>query len=274
LRFQRRSSSHMRILTKGINLADFFARFPETSERLLVLDYDGTIAPFRIDRAQAYPYPGITDSIESIMRAERSRVVIISGRKIGEIVELLNMNALPELWGSHGWERMKPGGRVTSLRPGEEEIRGLDEADRFLSDSNVSSKSERKPGSIALHWRGLSDSEANSLRTMVLNRWREIAESSGLYVADFDGGLELRAPGCDKGRALENVLADSPGDSIAAYLGDDKTDEDAFRVLGRRGLGILVNAELRPTAADIWIKPPDELYDFLSRWARACGGDE
>ena len=54
-----------------------------------------------------------------------------------------------------------------------------------------------------------------------------------------------------------------------AYLGDDLTDEDAFRAVATRGLGILVRQELRKTAAVAWLRPPEELLDFLHRWARA-----
>jgi trehalose 6-phosphate phosphatase len=53
-----------------------------------------------------------------------------------------------------------------------------------------------------------------------------------------------------------------------AYLGDDVTDEDAFRAVKGRGLAVLVRAEYRRTAADIWIKPPHELKNFIGRWRR------
>lgn len=55
-----------------------------------------------------------------------------------------------------------------------------------------------------------------------------------------------------------------------AYLGDDLTDEDAFQALDTRGLRVLVRDALRPTAADIWLQPPDELLDFLRSWRQTC----
>jgi trehalose-6-phosphatase len=51
-----------------------------------------------------------------------------------------------------------------------------------------------------------------------------------------------------------------------AYLGDDLTDEDAFRALKGKGLSVLVRKESRTTEADCWLKPPDELLDFLKKW--------
>lgn len=64
---------------------------------------------------------------------------------------------------------------------------------------------------------------------------------------------------------------------MVAYLGDDQTDEDAFRALeklGEHGLSVLVRTHVRETAADIWIKPPEQLIEFLENWLLASGGNE
>ncbi|MFC2150456.1 trehalose-phosphatase, partial [Calditrichota bacterium] len=81
----------------------------------------------------------------------------------------------------------------------------------------------------------------------------------------FDGGIELRAAGRNKGFAVQTVLREQPF-GTCAYLGDDLTDEDAFEVLKGKGLCVLVREEYRETKADVWIKPPDELIEFLDNW--------
>jgi trehalose-phosphatase len=63
-------------------------------------------------------------------------------------------------------------------------------------------------------------------------------------------------------------LSEVSEDSVAAYLGDDVTDEDAFRAIKGRGLSVLVRPEHRETEADVWIRPPDELLEFIGRWRR------
>ena len=96
--------------------------------------------------------------------------------------------------------------------------------------------------------------------------WINIANGYNLELRHFDGGLELRVPGRDKGNAVETVLSGFKKDYIASYLGDDLTDEDAFRSLKGKGLSVLVREELRDTEADIWLKPPEEMINFLSQW--------
>ena len=257
----------MQILTEGTNLDVFFEAVAGDSERLLVLDYDGTLAPFRVERSEALPYPGVAPLIASIMEADRSRVVIVSGRSVTDLERIINFDPMPELYGSHGWERLDRDGTSSSLPIGETSRRGLEEALAFIEAEGLSSYSETKHGSIAFHWRGRGGGEIASLKERLQKGWLGIAERHGLRLLSFDGGLELRAPGNDKGTAVRGLLDQTPPGSAVAYLGDDMTDEDAFRELEGRGLRVLVATSLRPTEADLWIIPPDELLRFLDRWA-------
>jgi trehalose 6-phosphate phosphatase len=136
------------------------------------------------------------------------------------------------------------------------EARGLDHA------------VEHKPAGIALHWRGLAPKMVAALREEIGQAWSPIVLRHGLKVVPFDGGLELRVPGRDKGTAVQTLLAELGSGTALAYLGDDLTDEDAFRAVGAEGLRVLVREEPRPTAADLWIRPPDDLLRFLLRWAQ------
>jgi trehalose 6-phosphate phosphatase len=128
---------------------------------------------------------------------------------------------------------------------------------------------EFKPTSVALHWRGREAGQVSRVRIRAQKYWSRLAEETGLQIHAFDGGLELRAPGRDKGSVVDELRAEAGDDVAIAYLGDDLTDEDAFRALGDDGLKVLVRAELRPTAADLWIVPPGELLEFLDAWIRA-----
>jgi len=61
---------------------------------------------------------------------------------------------------------------------------------------------------------------------------------------------------------LHALALDGP-DVLALYIGDDLTDEDAFRTVADRGIGIVVAAGARPTAASYVLKHPEEVHAFL-----------
>src|SRR6202521_4919903 len=89
-------------------------RFMESVEQspvpVLLLDYDGTLAPFCLNRQQAFPYPGVPPLLQEIIVNGRTRVVIITGRTAREVIPLLAVHPSPEIWGCHGLERLRPDG--------------------------------------------------------------------------------------------------------------------------------------------------------------------
>jgi trehalose 6-phosphate phosphatase len=251
-------------------LAPFLQTVGQASEAALLLDYDGTLAPFHAQRDQAYPYPGVASVLQEIIRHTRTRVVVISGRDARDVPPLLNIHPRPEVWGIHGLQRMRSNGNTETPRLDPRTFEGLSDADRWLGYQQLRYVAEFKTGSIAVHWRGLSAVDAEDLRSRVLLGWRPIAEYSGLDLLQFDGGVEIRAPQADKGEAVCGFLREiAPGVPVA-YLGDDTSDESAFRALVGRGLSLLVRPEWRQTAAQLWLQPPEELLDFFSLWLKVC----
>jgi trehalose-phosphatase len=148
-------------------------------------------------------------------------------------------------------------------------LKGLDEAEDCLTQIDLNVRSEKKPGCLAIHWRGLKEQDVKILRKQVEPRWTSVAQQFGLNLKEFDGGLELRVPGRNKGDAGRVILEEMGRDTFVCYLGDDLTDEDAFKSIKGKGVGILVRKEYRPTAADIWLVPPEELLEFLWKWVVA-----
>src|SRR6185437_15422137 len=73
------SGGLMSVVTRDDVCTAFFERLRQASSRVLLLDYDGTLAPFTPDREHAFPYPGIPELISRIVRAG-TRVVLVSGR--------------------------------------------------------------------------------------------------------------------------------------------------------------------------------------------------
>ena len=253
--------------------AAFFERLRHACCRLLLLDYDGTLAPFTPDRKQAFPYPEIPRLISKIGQSG-TRVVLISGRPATELLFLIGTHPHPEIWGSHGTERLLPDGSYEVETAPPEQQAAMRAIARALEGSGLESQTEIKPGGIAVHWRGLSAEQREPIEHQVKKLFASAVENKGMQLLPFDGGLELRVNGRNKGDAVSALLSESASGVAAAYLGDDQTDENAFRAIKGRGIAVLVRPEYRPTNADIWVRPPDELGRFLRDWLVACGAEE
>ena len=235
----------------------------------LLLDYDGTIAPFCLNRQQAFPYPGMAALLQEIIDNGRTRVVIITGRNAHEVGPLLGVHPTPEIWGCHGLERLRPDGTYETPRVDEPVGRALDDADRWLRYQGLHDRAEFKTGAVAIHLRGLDEATAEEARSQVLLGWSPIAQSTPMELLEFDIGIEMRMPSRDKGDAVRTILDEIGPEAPVAYLGDDATDERAFLALGNRGLSVLVRPEWRTTAAVLWIRPPEGLREFLTCWLQA-----
>ncbi len=261
----------MYVLNPEKNLDKLFIRKSGTS--LLILDYDGTIAPFKLNRDEAVPDPEIHAKIESIASMYPAcRLVIVSGRKADEVKNLLKLTAGPlDIWGSHGWERMSADGSYIIEEPSNETRAAIEMAMGIAKAHGLAEKCEFKPASIALHTRGLDDNSVRKIEKDVVSQWKEIAKQSGLSVAEFDGGFELIDRSKNKGTAVRTILEEAGEIGRACYIGDDRTDEDAFRAIASRGFAILYNKRKQDTLADIILESRREFLDFLERWLNTCG---
>src|SRR5215470_20289429 len=149
--------------------AVFMERVRNATARALLLDYDGTLAPFTPDRTRAFPYREIPGLVSQIMRHE-TRVVLISGRAATELLFLSGIHPHPEIWGSHGSERLMPDGSYQVDSPPLPQREALQTALHSLRACGLEPRTETKPGGLAVHWRGLSLEE----RTTIENKIRTL----------------------------------------------------------------------------------------------------
>jgi len=251
---------------------EFLERVHESRQSALLLDYDGTLAPFREQRDAAHPYPEVAHAIADIMATTFTRVVIVSGRAAHEVAQLIGLDPCPEIWGAHGLERLLPDGTLKLGKIDRRTARAISEAVQWANDQGWEQHLECKPGGIALHWRGLSPAQSEQMYRQAMEVLLPLTRVSRLGLAEFDGGIELRVRNCNKGHVVDEIAREMR-DAPIAYLGDDRTDEDAFRALQGRGLTVLVRPELRPTSAELWLRPPEELLHFLNDWLTAIRGE-
>ena len=253
--------------------ATFFDKLRNAAASVLLLDYDGTLAPFQTERHSAYPYPQVVPLLEGILDTGRTRVVIVTGRSIADLRPLLNPLRAVEIWGSHGIEHLSANGTYLQAIIPSTIAALLSDAESWLTTAGLADRTEIKPGGVAVHWRGLSAAETKEISVRTHLGLKPYAHHPGLNLLEFDGGVELRVAHPDKGDAVTSALRGCDPHAPVAYLGDDHTDEAAFRALNSRGITILVRAAYRTTNAQFWLHPPHEVVQFLQEWSDCIMND-
>ena len=254
----------------NINLHAFLRKVARARRSVLLLDYDGTLAPFQKERDHAYPYPGVANLVREIIETGRTRVAFITGRRAHELRTLLPVSPPPEIWGTHGLERLRSDGGYQLREIDSPTQKALYQGVRWLDGLGLEQLVEHKPGSLAVHWRGLSADKIHDIRGKVLMGWLPIADRNGLTIEDFDGGVELHTPLCNRADVVRTILSQVQNNAPIAYLGDDTADECVFEAMQERGLRVLVRPHWRETTADLWLRPPEQLTEFLHDWLEAC----
>ena len=259
----------------------FFGAFAHAKRALLLLDYDGTLAPFRLDRFKARPWAGVRELLNRIQDpiglTVITKIIFITGRPATEIGSLIDLKKPTEVWGLHGAERLSVDGLSEFDEAPTATRAKLDELRAQLRLDSFGGLLEEKPNAVVMHWRGASTRKARQIAQKTWALFEPLSHLDGLALLKFESGLELRT-GRDKGDAVRSILADSGEDTgrqgPVAFLGDDVTDEEAFEAVNastRPHLTALVRRTNRETAAAMWLQPPGELRDFLRRWIAACG---
>ncbi len=237
--------------------------------RLLMLDYDGTLAPFRMKRDEALPSPLALRALERLVREPHTTVAIVSGRPLHELEMLVGELEIP-LVGEHGWEEKFPMEKIRRHPFGGEARAWIDAAAVAPTLAPWRSRLERKRTAVVLHTRGLPAEEESAAIAAARATWAP-PEHLPLTLYATHGGLELRATGHDKGTAAQALLARMSAETLAVFLGDDDTDEDAFDAVSERGFGVRVGHAENGSRALAFLPGTDAVAPFLDEWARLAG---
>jgi trehalose 6-phosphate phosphatase len=252
-------------------LHNFFSGFRGAPVPLLLLDYDGTLSGFRVDRFKALPWAGVRELLNAIQKQNKTRIAVVTGRPAGEIPPMLALDPPPEVWGLHGAERLYPNGRRAMEVQAPEVRKALQQLREQLRQDSLGGLFEDKPNAAVMHWRGRTPELAREIERRTREIFEPLAKGDGLRLLKFEAGLELRA-GRDKGGAVREIMREADAGSPVTYLGDDLTDEAAFEAVNEAKaphLSVLMRRASRRTAADVWLKPPGELRTFLRMWLEA-----
>jgi alpha,alpha-trehalase len=228
------------------------------------LDYDGTLTPIVSQPEDAW----LSDSMRQALRELTARVpvAILSGRDLDDVRRRVNIDSIVYA-GSHGFDIAGPRGLRKQMAP--EFLPDLDITEKELHkalDDIPNARVERKRFSIAAHYRNVKENDVPAVEQAfdaVALRHPELRRINGKKVYELLPAIEW-----DKGKAvvwlLETLGLESRLGGIGRiYIGDDRTDEDAFRALEHRGVGVLVSEKSQPTAATYSLKDPAEVERFL-----------
>src|SRR5947207_258472 len=230
------------------------------------LDYDGTLTPIVSQPEDAW----LSDSMRQKLRelAARAPVAILSGRDLDDVRRRVNIDSIVYA-GSHGFDIAGPGGLRRQMAT--EFLPNLDITEKELHkalDGIPSARVERKHFSIAAHYRNVKENDVPAVERAVSYvgaRHPELRRIDGKKVYEL-----LPRIGWDKGKAmlwLLETLDLKSNDVRPIYIGDDSTEEDAFRALEQSSIGILVSEQVQPTAARYLLKDPREVEHFLCELA-------
>ncbi len=236
-------------------------------------DYDGTLTPIVARPDMAILSDGMRATLQAL--AQHHTVAIISGRDLDDVRNLVGVENIFYA-GSHGFRIAGPGQWRRESEHGTEFLPTLDQAERELRDrigGVPGALVERKHLSVAVHYRLVEDDGIAKLATIVddvLTAHPGLRKSAGKKVFDLQPNIDW-----DKGKAilwLLEALHLDRDDVLPIYLGDDVTDEDAFRALRNRGLGIVVKGACRATWARYALDDPDQVRAFLDALISARKG--
>ncbi|KAJ4843431.1 hypothetical protein Tsubulata_021599 [Turnera subulata] len=253
----------------------------------IFLDYDGTLSPIVNDPERAF----MSNEMRSALRevAKCFPTAIISGRSRDKVKGFVQLNNVYYA-GSHGMDIMAPPRPVKSLdgrnqidkkgnevvfQPAKEFLPTIQKIRRALEEKSKEIKGARVEDNrfcISVHYRLVRDEDYALLEEnvkSVLAHYPEFRLNWGKKVMEIRPAIEW-----DKGHALEYLL-DTLGlsnstDVVPVYIGDDRTDEDAFKVIQRRGQGypIIVASSPKDTEASYSLHDTSEVLTFLLRLAR------
>ena len=239
------------------------------SDPAVFLDYDGVLTPI-------VEHPDLAVLSDETRRAladlaSVATVAVVSGR---DVTDVRGKVQVPGIYyaGSHGFDIITPSGEPVvdeRLDRFQAYLAPLDAATEQLEDhlqDVPGAQVERKRFAIAVHYRRVDDADYPLVEEAVRATAPVVPSlrvATGKKIFEFRPDFDW-----DKGRAMRWLLGELGLDRQAVtpvYLGDDTTDEDAFRVIQKRGIGIVVGREGEPSLARFALEDTGEVTSLLAR---------
>lgn len=223
--------------------ANINTRYRNSAKRLLLLDYDGTLVPFKSHAMEAVPDEEIIHLLNQLAADPANKVLIISGRDHITLEEWLggldvDMVAEHGIWHKNGNRRWQ---HTMGLHNGwHKDIYSIME---LHSERTPGTFIEEKSYSLAWHYRK-ADTGLGALRAQQLvNDLKHFTYENNLQILQGDKVIEVKSAVINKGIASARWLEGNKYDFILA-IGDDTTDEDIFKAMPEEAITIKVGDKI------------------------------
>ncbi len=237
----------------------------------LFLDYDGTLAPIAESPIKAIISEDTKELLRRLSQNPRCKIAIISGRALENVRNLVGVRGIVYI-GNHGLEIEGPKLKFKSVVPaGFKEM--LKKIKNDLNKKLSSVKGiffEDKGYVLSLHYRLVDEKEVPSIQTIFHETVITYLVGNKIKISNGKKVLEIRPPlDWDKGKAALWLLARQKfvlkGKEIfPIYVGDDLTDEDAFKALKNKGATVFVGVP-KKSEAKYYLRNPKEVKVFLKK---------
>ena len=224
----------------GANLLSLAAAHPHI---LLLLDFDGTLSEIAPNPEAAVLCPGNKALLDGLVSHPKCTVGVISGRALDDVSQKVGVRGLVYA-GNHGLEIDGPD--LQYLHPDVEAAlpaiaRAAGEMHAALAPM-PGAFVENKTLTLTVHYRLTPEEYHEAVASIFHDAAQPLVSAGVCRVTTAKSALELRpAVDWDKGRALLLIRSRSAPDAFTIYIGDDATDEDAFRAAqDMAGAGVFV----------------------------------
>jgi trehalose-phosphatase len=259
----------MRELPRALDCMDEIAAQIRERRPFVFLDFDGTLTPIVDHPDRATLAASVRESLRRL--ACLCPIAFVSGRDLSDLRARIGLDGVYYA-GGHGFEIAGPRGLHYASPLDGAVLSALDNAERELRSRLAGiggTLLERKRSSLGIHFRMVSDRDLPHVERAVdetLTHHRSLRKRHGKKVFELQPDIAW-----NKGEAVRWLVRtlglDGP-DVLPIYIGDDLTDEDAFRALAAHGLGIAILDQPRPTAARYQLRDPGELHAFIDKLVR------
>ncbi|MAG85896.1 MAG: bifunctional alpha,alpha-trehalose-phosphate synthase (UDP-forming)/trehalose-phosphatase [Flavobacteriaceae bacterium] len=243
---------------------EILEKFKNAKNRILFLDYDGTLVNFTDKPEKAKPDQELIDLVHKLNQSANTDVVLISGRDKDTLGSW--WQEIPvELISEHGvWMRQKDSEWELSENVNNDWMSAVRPVIETFVDRTPGTFIEDKNYSLAWHYRK-ADPELGEIRANELsNVLKELISNRGLSVLEGNKVLEIKSSGVNKGKASNKKLVGKDYDFIFA-IGDDWTDEYMFEELPEESFTVKVG--MKKTSARYYIEDTSKVRDILKDFA-------